>query len=118
MSTRSNLVFDQGRQGEVIKEIGEVFPDVGVAVFAQNLVVKAVYLGNLPRLVVSPQNSDAVLIPHFQRHQKNDSLNRMVATVHVIAHEPAKGYVSPAPVDRDFFEKHTSSWYPEHCHLS
>lgn len=48
----TDLVVDQGGQREVVEQVGEEFPDVGVAVLAQTLVVEAVDLGDLSRLVV------------------------------------------------------------------
>jgi len=42
-----DLVVDQGSEREVVEEVCEVFPDVGVAVFAEALVVEAVDLGDL-----------------------------------------------------------------------
>lgn len=42
-----NLVVDQSGERKVIEEVGEVFPDVRIAILAQALVVEAVNLGNL-----------------------------------------------------------------------
>lgn len=42
-----NLVVDEGGQREVVEEVGEVLPDVGVAVLPEALIVEAVNLGNL-----------------------------------------------------------------------
>ena len=42
-----DLVVDQSGEREVVEEVGEVFPDIRIAVFAQALVVEAVNLGNL-----------------------------------------------------------------------
>ena len=42
-----DLVVDESGQGEVVKEIGEGFPDVGIAIFAQAFIVKPIDLGDL-----------------------------------------------------------------------
>jgi len=47
------LVIDESSEGKEIEEVGEEPPDIGVAVFTQTFIIKAIYLGNLPGLVVS-----------------------------------------------------------------
>ena len=68
-------VLDERRHGEVVKEVREELPDVGVPVLALALVIEAVHLRDLPRLVVAPQDGDAVLVPHFQGHQQRRHLH-------------------------------------------
>ena len=57
------LVIDQRGEGQIIKEVCEVLPDVSVSVFPQTLVVEAVHLGDLPRLVVPSDQGDPVWVP-------------------------------------------------------
>ena len=80
-----DLVVDEGGEGEVVEEIGEVFPDVGVAVLAQALVVEAVHLRDLARFVVAPQNRDALGVADFERDEEGDGLDGVVASVDVVA---------------------------------
>jgi len=47
------LVINESSKGKEIEEVCEDSPDVGIAVFAQTFIIKAVYLSNLPRLMVS-----------------------------------------------------------------
>jgi uncharacterized protein involved in propanediol utilization len=54
-----DLVLNQYREGQEIEQIGEELPHVGVAVFAQALVVEAVDLGDLAGLVVAAEDGDA-----------------------------------------------------------
>lgn len=61
-----DLVIDERGEGEVVEEIGEVFPDVGVAVLAEALVVEAVHLRDLARFVVAAQDRDALGIANFE----------------------------------------------------
>ena len=42
-----DLVVDQGGEGKIVEQVGEVLPDVGIAVFTKALVVEAVYLSDL-----------------------------------------------------------------------
>ena len=60
-----NAVFNNSGEGQEIKERGEVLPDIGVSIFSQALVVKAVYLSDLLALVISSQNGDSLGVPHF-----------------------------------------------------
>lgn len=61
-----DLVVDEGGKGEVIEEVGEVLPNVCVAVFSQAFVVEPVYLCDLARLVVAAENRDALRITDFE----------------------------------------------------
>ena len=36
------LVLDDSSQGQIIKELCELFPDIGVAVFPQTLIIKSI----------------------------------------------------------------------------
>lgn len=45
-----DLVFNERGQGEVVKEIGKVFPDIRVAILAQTLVVESIDLSVCWRL--------------------------------------------------------------------
>ena len=63
-----DLVLDKCRQGQVVEQVGEELPHVGVAVFAQAFVVKAVHLRDLTGLMVAPEDCNALGIPDFQRH--------------------------------------------------
>ena len=72
-----DLPVDERREGQVVEEVGEVLPHVGVAVLAQALVVEAVDLRDLPGLVVAAEDSDAFAetdlkkeTPHYIRFQK------------------------------------------------
>ena len=57
---RSYLSVHQRSEGQVVKQVCEVLPHVGVAVLPQALVVEAVHLCDLPRLVVPSQDGDSL----------------------------------------------------------
>lgn len=42
-----DLIIDEGSKREVVEEIGEVLPDVGIAIFAKTFVIETIYLGDL-----------------------------------------------------------------------
>lgn len=60
-----DLVVDEGGEGKVIEEIGEVLPNVCISVFSKALVVKTVNLGNLTRFVVTTEDSDSLWVSYF-----------------------------------------------------
>ena len=80
-----DLVLDQCGEGEVVEEVGEKLPDVGIAVFAQTLVVEAVHLCDLTRLVVASEDGDALRVADFESDEEGDSLDGEVSTIDVVA---------------------------------
>jgi len=82
-----DLVLDHSRQGQVVKKLCELLPDVGVSILAQAFVIETVYLSDLARLVVASENSDSVLEADFEGDKQGDSLDTVVAAIDVIAHE-------------------------------
>ena len=50
---KEELVVDQSGQGQVVEEVGEVFPDISVAILSEAFVVESVDLGNLAGFVVT-----------------------------------------------------------------
>ena len=48
-----DLIIDKSGEREVIEEVGEVFPHVRVAIFAETLIVETIHLSNLAGFMVS-----------------------------------------------------------------
>mmetsp|Transcript_17003 Transcript_17003/g.38268 ORF Transcript_17003/g.38268 Transcript_17003/m.38268 type:complete len:277 (-) Transcript_17003:283-1113(-) len=86
-----DVVLDHRGEGEVVEEAHEEVPDVGGAVLADTLVVKAVDLRDLPRLVVSPQYVHPLRISDLERHEHAHGLDGIVSPVHVVPHEEVVG---------------------------
>ena len=38
------LAVHQGRQGKVVEQVGEVFPNIGISIFSQAFVIEPVHL--------------------------------------------------------------------------
>ena len=82
-----DLILHDCRERQVVEQIGEVLPDVGIAVLAHALVVEAIHLGDLATLVIAAQDRDSVSESHLQTDEQSDSLDRVVASVDVVTHE-------------------------------
>lgn len=85
-----DLVFNESSEGKVVEEIGEVFPHVGVAVFAKTLVVETVDLGDLTGLVIATKDGNTLGVTNLQADQKGHSLDRIVASIDIITCSNAK----------------------------
>lgn len=66
------LVFNESSKGKVIEEIRKIFPNIGVAIFTQTLIIESIYLRDLSGLVVSSENRYALRVADLQAHQKRD----------------------------------------------
>ena len=84
---KTYLVFDEGGKGEVVEEVGEVSPYIGVSVLAETFVVEPVHLRDLPRFVVPAKDGHSVAVPQLKRNEESDSLDGVVASVDVVTHE-------------------------------
>lgn len=82
-----DVTLDDRSQRQVVKQLREVLPHVGVAILAQALVIEAVHLRDLLGLVVTAQNGDTVRVAHLHAHEKRHGLDRVVATIDVVTHE-------------------------------
>lgn len=79
-----NLIVDQGSEREVVEEVGEILPHVGVAILSETFIVKAINLSNLTGLVVSSKDSDALGVSDFESDEEGDGLDGVVSSIDVI----------------------------------
>lgn len=91
MMSATYLVFDQRSEGEVIEEIREVSPHIGIAVLPQALVVEPIHLRDLPRLVVASEDGDTVAVAQFEGNKEGDGFDGVIPPVDIITHEEVVG---------------------------
>lgn len=66
------LVVDQRCQGQVVEEIGEKLPYVGIAILAEAFVVETVYLGDLTRFMITSKNGDPLRVSNLECNEESD----------------------------------------------
>lgn len=79
-----DLIVDKGGKGEVVEEVGEVFPYIGIAILSKALIIEAVDLSDLAGFVVATENGDALGVSNFESNEKSDSLNGVVSSIDII----------------------------------
>jgi len=86
-----DLVIDEGGKGEVVEEVCEVFPYVGVAILSEALVVEPVDLSNLAGFVVTTEDCDSLRVSDLEGHEEGDGFDRVVTSINIVAHEEIVG---------------------------
>jgi hypothetical protein len=81
-----DLIVDQCSQGKVVEEVGEIFPNIGVAVFSETFVVEAIHLGDLAGFVVSSKDGDAGGISDLEGNKEGHRLDWVVTTVDIVTY--------------------------------
>jgi len=82
-----DLVVDEGGKGEVVEEIGEVLPYVGVAILSEAFIIEPIDLCDLAGFMVATKDGDALRISDFEGNEESDGFNGIVASINIIAHE-------------------------------
>mmetsp|Transcript_2693 Transcript_2693/g.4548 ORF Transcript_2693/g.4548 Transcript_2693/m.4548 type:complete len:300 (-) Transcript_2693:74-973(-) len=82
-----NFSLHNSSNAEVVEDFSAVFPGVGVAILPDRLVVEAVDRGDLPRLVVSSQESDVCGVLELQTEEELEGLHGVEASVDEVTHE-------------------------------
>jgi len=61
-----NLVFNNCGKRKEIKKISVVFPNIGISVLSEALVIEAIDLSNLSGLMVASKDGNPVLEPDLE----------------------------------------------------
>lgn len=88
---RSYLIINQSCERQIIKEIGEEFPNVRIAILPQALVVETIDLSDLSTFMISTEDRHSISVTDLEGHQERDGLDRVITSIHVISHEEVIG---------------------------
>jgi len=86
-----DLVVNEGSEREIIEEVCEVLPYIGIAVFSKALIVEAIDLSDLAGLVVSTENCDSLRVSDLKGNEEGDGLDRVITSINIVAHEEIVG---------------------------
>lgn len=67
-----DLIVNKGCEGKVVEEVGEVFPNVCVAVLSKTFIVETVDLGDLSGFMISSKDGDSGWISDLESDKKCD----------------------------------------------
>src|SRR3569833_2283914 len=81
------LSFYYGNNAQIVKHLCAVLPGDGITVLSDGLIVESIHCRNLSSFVVSSQQCNESWILQFQAQQQLESLNRVVPTIHEVAHD-------------------------------
>lgn len=70
-----DVSFDDGGQRKVVEQLGEVLPNICIAIFTKAFIIEAVNLGNLLCLMISTKDGDAIGISHLHANKQSDALH-------------------------------------------
>ena len=83
----THLVVDQCSERQVIKQVRKELPNIRIPILSQTFVVESIDLRDLSRFVVPTEYRHSVAVPHLESDQQRNSLNGIVTSVYVVAHE-------------------------------
>lgn len=86
MHAEDIVIHDSGQSKEV-KDLAAVAPHIERTIFAQAFIVESINLGDLPRLMVATNEDDLIRVANFQRQEKEEGFNAVVATIDKVAQE-------------------------------
>jgi hypothetical protein len=94
---RKDLLINNRRNRQAIEAVRERLPQLDV-VAPLALVVEAVYAVDGRALVVAPQHEEVLRILDLVGEQQADGLERLLASVHIVAEEEIVGFGGEAAV--------------------
>ena len=86
-----DLAVHDCRDGQVVEDVRQEVPRVGVAVLPVDLLVESILEGDLAGLVVATEEGDVLGELQLQQDEVLDRLHRVVSPVHEVAHEDVVG---------------------------
>ena len=59
------LILNHSSEREVIEELSENLPNIGVSILPATFIIESINLSDLPAFMVSSEDCDSIFIPHF-----------------------------------------------------
>lgn len=72
-------------QTEIIKHLATIPPHTSTAILPQTLVIESIDLGDLSRLMITPDECYSIRITHFEGEEKEESLDTVESSVYVVS---------------------------------
>jgi hypothetical protein len=80
-----DLIVNYNGQRQEVEHVSKVMPNVGVAIFPGALGVEAIGLGNASRLVIAPDEMDAMRVAQFKTNEEGYCFDREETAVDVVS---------------------------------
>jgi hypothetical protein len=87
----TDLIINESGEGKIVKQIGEVSPNICIPILSQAFIVEAVYLRDLARFVITSKDCNAIAVAEFEGNKESNSLDGVVASVDIVTHEEIVG---------------------------
>lgn len=82
-----DLSLNNGRQGQVVEELRQHFPDVVIFILSHALIIKAIVLGDASGFVVASEDGESLFVSNLEAEEEADCFEGVVASIHVISQE-------------------------------
>lgn len=83
-----DLIIDQSGEGKVVEKVCKVFPNVGIAIFSEALIIEAIDLSDLARFVVSTEDCDSLGVSNFKGNEEGNSFDRVITSINIVTCDP------------------------------
>lgn len=79
-----DLILNESGKRKEIEEVGEIFPDVSVAVFSEAFIIKSIDLCNLAGLVISSKDGDTLGVTDLKANKEGNRFDGVVTAVDIV----------------------------------
>lgn len=80
-----DLVIDEGSEREVVEQICEILPNVGIAIFSEAFVVEAIDLSDLAGFVITTENRNSLWVSNLEGNEEGDGFYRVITSINIVA---------------------------------
>ena len=87
-----DLVINEGGKGEIIEQIREELPNIGIAVLSEAFIVETINLRNLARLVISTQDRNTGWVSYLEGNEESNGFYGVVTSINIITYTHSSDY--------------------------